>query len=286
MTTAIPLREPPPLLQCAALFPPLHAHLLEVLSGLDGAGWERPTRAGAWRVRDVAAHLLDGDLRKLSFHRDALPTPPPETPIGGYADLVGFLNQLNHGWVQVAQRLSPRVLLELLAWSGPQISVFVAGLDPFTEALFPVAWAGEARSLNWMDTAREYTERWHHQQQIREAVGAPLLEEAAFLQPLIHVSVRALPRAYAEVDAPSGTCVALDITGEAGGSWTIERQEGGWVLLQGTAAAPAARLSMDERFAWRLFFKAMPEGERPSGLTATGDPRLAAPLSTTLAVMA
>jgi hypothetical protein len=45
-----------------------------------------------------------------------------------------------------------------------------------------VAWAGEAESTNLFDTAREYTERWHHDMQIRSPLGAQghaeaLLEE-------------------------------------------------------------------------------------------------------------
>jgi hypothetical protein len=38
---------------------------------------------------------------------------------------------------------------------------------------FSVARAGEEASLNWFNIAREYSERSLHQQQIREAVGAP-----------------------------------------------------------------------------------------------------------------
>jgi uncharacterized protein (TIGR03083 family) len=280
------LREPPPLLACAALLTPLHGRLLELLSSLDEAAWLRPTSAGAWRVRDVAAHLVDGALRKLSFHRDGLTPPAPGTPIDGYQGLVAYLNQLNRDWVEVARRLSPRVLLDLVRWSGAEVAAFVASLDPFAEALFPVAWAGEERSLVWMDTAREYSEHWHHQQQIRAAVGAPMLEQAEFLRPLLHVSVRALPRTYAEVDAAPGTAVTLEITGEAGGAWTLRREPGRWRLYEGRATDPKAAARMDERFAWRLFFKAIPEAERRSGLEWTGEAKLAEPMASTLSVMA
>src|SRR5688572_25589132 len=54
----------------APLFPAIHAELIGLLRGLDEEDWERPTLARAWRVRDVVAHLLDGDLRKLSGGRD------------------------------------------------------------------------------------------------------------------------------------------------------------------------------------------------------------------------
>ena len=60
-------------LDTAPLFPELHAELLSFLRALEPADWERPTVAGAWRVRDVAAHLLDGELRTLAAHRDGHP---------------------------------------------------------------------------------------------------------------------------------------------------------------------------------------------------------------------
>ena len=54
----------------ADLFPPLHAELIRLLRAISDADWARPTLATPWMVRDVAAHLLDGDLRKLSGGRD------------------------------------------------------------------------------------------------------------------------------------------------------------------------------------------------------------------------
>lgn len=187
----------------ADLFPPLHQELLALLRGLAPADWERPTVAGSWRLRDVAAHLLDVDLRKLSIQRDGH-LVPPEEPIGGYGDLVRFLNRLNADWVAASRRLSPRVLVDLLATTGPAVSEVVAALPPHEPATFSVSWAGESRSENWFDVGREYTERWHHQMQIRDAVGAPLLLERRWLHPLLDLSVRALPRAYESVAADPG----------------------------------------------------------------------------------
>ena len=60
----------------ANLFRPLSKQLVTLLRGLAPADWDRPTLAGAWRVRDVAAHLLDGQLRRISVQRDAHLIPP------------------------------------------------------------------------------------------------------------------------------------------------------------------------------------------------------------------
>ena len=48
------------------LLAPIHAELVGLLRSLSPSQWLQPTGAGQWRVRDVVAHLLDGDLRRLS----------------------------------------------------------------------------------------------------------------------------------------------------------------------------------------------------------------------------
>src|SRR5689334_98104 len=94
------------------LFPVVHSKLIELLSGLRENDWNLPTACPQWSVRDIAAHLLDGEIRKLSGSRDGFVPPPPSIPISGFADLVAFLNDLNAQWVVAARRMSPRVLTD------------------------------------------------------------------------------------------------------------------------------------------------------------------------------
>jgi hypothetical protein len=270
----------------APLFPELHRELIGLLRGLSPEDWERPTIAGAWLVRDVAAHLLDGDLRKLSFHRDGLAPIAPASPPGGYADLVAFLNGLNRDWIQAARRLSPRVLVDLLEITGAQVSAFVKTLDLHARAVFGVAWAGEEASENWLDTGREYTERWHHQQQVRLAVQAPLLDAPRWLRPVLEVSVRALVRACADAAGEPGATLTYDVEGPAGGAWTLVRGDGGWTLEEGAPARPTARVRLPQDLAWRLFFKAPGATARDPRVRCEGDAGLAARALGALAVMA
>ncbi|NOT45466.1 MAG: hypothetical protein HOP14_12765 [Acidobacteria bacterium] len=65
----------------ADLLAPLHDELVQLLRGLPPEAWDRPTVAGAWRVRDVVAHLLDGQLRTLSALRDGH-LPAPDATVG------------------------------------------------------------------------------------------------------------------------------------------------------------------------------------------------------------
>jgi uncharacterized protein (TIGR03083 family) len=166
------MRSPEPILT-GHLFAPLHDELMALLRGLTSDEWLAPTVAGAWTARDVAAHLLDTGLRRLSMHRDDY--TPPTAPDAFANGLGGFVNGINASGVAYAQRLSPTLLIDLHDRHGPQLAEFLASLDPFAEAKWGVSWAGDEHSPMWFDVARELTERWHHQQQIRDAVGRPPL---------------------------------------------------------------------------------------------------------------
>lgn len=267
------------------LFPGLHAELMTLLRGLTPGDWSRPTACALWSVKDIAAHLLDGNLRRLSFGRDAL-TAAPDAPISSYADLVGYLNRLNAEWIAAARRLSPRVLIELLDFTSGPVHAFFRSLDPHAPALFGVAWAGEEASENWFDIGREYTERWLHQQQIREAVGAEGLTGRRWLHPTLDIFVRALPFTYQGISAPVGRSVRIAIEGEAGGVWTLVRGAEGWGIFAGWEAGPAATVSLDQEAAWKLFSKGLDRESARRGIRIEGDPRLGEPILGTLAVMA
>lgn len=267
----------------AHLFAPLHQQLMDTLRALPAEAWNRPTIARAWCVKDVAAHLLDGDLRKLAAHRDAHVHTPGTAP-RSYGDVVTLINSLNATGVAYAARLSSRLLVDLLEISGRWVSEFIEALDPAAPALFPVAWAGEAESQNWMDTGREYTERWHHQMQIRDAAGAPLLLEDLWYEPLLSFSVRALPRAYADLSAPVGTALVLSID-ESGMAWSVVRGENGWSLYEGAEGAPAATVHVSRDDAWRLFYNAYDAAAASSVLRIEGDRALAQHLVNARSVM-
>ena len=261
----------------AALFRPLHGELLSLLTALSPADWERPTVARGWKVRDVVAHLLDGDLRKLAACRDDH-LLPLTAPIENDRDLARFINGLNASGVDYAARLSPRLLTDLLGQTGEWVAEFVEGLEPHGRARFAVSWAGEATSENWMDTGREYTERWHHQAQIRDAVGVPRLLGLRWLSPLLDISVRSVPVAYAGLDAPDGTSVALVVRSASPLAWTVVRREGTWQLVGGAHASPDASLTLEPDLAWRLFYNALRPSERNNDLVLTGDPSLLQPM--------
>lgn len=275
---------PVPLVDTRPLFRPLHAELMRLLRSLGADDWARPATA-AWTVKDVAAHILDGDLRRLSFQRDGLePAAGPKGP--DFENMLDFLNRLNAEWIAAARRLSPRVVADLLEASGPGFADLMESLDPAGRAFFEVTWAGERQGEAWLDIARDYTEKWHHQQQIRLAVGAALLVEPRWLRPVLEVSVLALPRVYAAVPAPPGASVSLRVAGDAGGEWGLVRGEASWTVHPGPASGPLATIEVDQDPAWRLFFKMLSPDEALRCVRWSGDPALGRAFLESRAVMA
>jgi uncharacterized protein (TIGR03083 family) len=274
----MPLEAPVPL-DTRALFRPVSASLVVLLRGLAPEDWQRPTVAGRWIVRDVVAHLLDSTLRRLSFHRDAMTPPPPPGPIRSDRDFVDFINTLNAQWVASAKRLSPRVLTDWYAQASRELADWFEALPLEAPALFPVSWAGEGSSAGWFDIGREFTEQWHHQQQIRMAVGADGLADPRYLAAVIDVAVRGLPHAFREVAAEDGQTVAIDIRGASGGQWTLSREGTRWILWRGEPATVTTRIQLDADAAWKLLFNALPETDATRAIHVDGRTDLAAPFT-------
>ncbi len=270
----------------ADLLPPLHAELMSLLRGLTVEEWEKATVAVPWTVRDMVAHLLDTDIRRLSYGRDHLVRDSSRPAPDSYEELVTLLNRLNAEWVIAAKRISPPILMAFLDIVAPQTHTFLQSLDPYAVSGVSVAWAGESESQNWFDVAREYTEKWHHQQHIREAVGAPLLTERRWLEPVLDTFLRGLPHTYRDVNAPDGTALVVEISGAAGDNWTLLHQSGQWLLYRGHPDNPIAHIRLDQDRAWRLFTKGATKEEVRPHIEIAGDETLALHLLNLLSIMA
>ncbi len=276
------MKQPSPII-ISDLFPELLNHLIALLASLTPEEWELPTVAEGWTVRDVALHLLGGDVGILSRQRDGY--APPGPPIESWDELVAFINHLNDTWLQGARRISPRLLVDLLRFTGEQVSDHFRSLDPHALG-GAVSWAGPDPAPVWLDLAREYTERWHHQQHIRAAVGKPGLTGPRYLAPVLDTFVRALPHTFRDVPAGDGTLVALTIAGDAGGRWFLLREEGKWTLYLGVAQPLDAETILPQETAWRLFTKGISKSEAEAQATLLGDSSLALKLFDTVSIIA
>jgi uncharacterized protein (TIGR03083 family) len=229
------------------LFPKVRHALLELLADLSSEEWEMPTVCKGWNVKDVALHLLDVEMGNISRRRDGVGSGSP-----GDIGLVQWLNDHNEQWVAAARRISPRLLQELLAHTGEIFDGYLNTLDADAVTAH-VSWASDDLVPVWLDIAREYTERWVHQQQIRDATDRPGLQEEEFVGPVIQTFVHALPVAYRHVEASEGAVVQLRVTGPGGGMWHVKRDATAWQLESGPHSDPGAQVTVDGDGAWRLF---------------------------------
>jgi uncharacterized protein (TIGR03083 family) len=235
------------------LFPEILDRLLELLGGLCAAEWEKPTACAGWSVKDITLHLLGDDVGILSRKRDGHSLP---ADIGGMKDLIRLINEWNATWVDANRRMSTRILIDFLRFTGGQVNEYFKTLDPYALG-DPVSWAGPDPVPVWLDLSREYSERWLHQQHIRDALERPGLKEPRYFAPLLDTFIRALPHTYRAIDATGGTLVGLRISGESGGQWTLRRESGLWVLYVGISQEPDADVIIGEDVAWRIFTKGL-----------------------------
>lgn len=266
------------------LLPILDQKFLELIKSLTPEEWEAQTIARLWKVKDVVAHLLDGNIRILSILRDDYYGERPD--IKSHQDLVDFLNRLNADWVKALKRVSPAMLIFLHEVTGPPYCSYYKSLNPFDKSAFAVDWAGESESMNWMQIARDYTEKWLHQQQIRDAVRKPGLMNREFFYPFINIFMMALPHTYRSVAAKHGTTLKLTIPGEIGGSWYLVRAEDKWKLENIFQGNPASEVIIDPDVSWRLFSKSLRPEQIKSGVTIRGDQKLGETALTMVSVMA
>jgi uncharacterized protein (TIGR03083 family) len=266
------------------LFLPLDQKLIALLRSLSPDDWKKPTLAKLWSVKDVAAHLLDGNLRVLALSQNYLGDTPSE--IHSYSDLVDYLNRINADWVRAMKRVSPNTLIELLEVTQQPVIDYYHSLNAWAPARFPVSWAGEQESQNWFHIAREYTERWHHQQQIREAVGKEGIMEKEFFSPLIQTLMMALPHTYRNTLASEGSLILVKVSGPCDEVWTIKFQNQKWNFTADSIGTPNTLIEMSADTAWKLFTKALPESVTLERVKISGNPELGKPILKMVSVMA
>jgi uncharacterized protein (TIGR03083 family) len=258
-----------PPIDVRSLFGPERTALLDVLESLTGEQWRWPTSCSGWDVHDLAAHLLGGDLGRLARSRDGYVALIPRDGEG----FLAFIDRINLEWVEAARRLSPPLLVDLLRTTGPWVEQLwaEADLDALGE---PVSWAGRGPAPVWLDAARDYTEYWAHQQQLRDAVRVPLLDESRFLHPALDTFLRALPFTLADVGASHGASVAVVVDGDGGGTWYVQRGKDGWAMVA-EVDRPTTTVVVDPDTLWRLCTRGITPQEAKERAVLRGDLHLA-----------
>jgi hypothetical protein len=255
------------------------------LTELDPAGWRAPTVVPGRSVKDIAGHMVDGTIRRLSHTRDGYNPPDGPGMRPDHDAIVDYIQELNGAWIRAFRRVSPALVVDLLAHLEPQLWDHWQHQDLEADAPYGVTWAGAPRAPVWLDIAREYTEKWHHQAQIRDAVGASGIREPELFEPVLATFALGFPYAFRDHPCEPGRAVRIQITGRCGGEWTVLRGRQGWQLTDSEADL-AATLRLDQELAWRLFTNSIDRADAARSLEVDGDEGFASPLLRMVAIMA
>jgi uncharacterized protein (TIGR03083 family) len=277
-----PLKSLPPIFT-AHLFPALEAKLIELLRSLVPDDWEKQTLAPGWKVKDVAAHLLDTQTRGLAAVRRGY--KPENSKKLTPEKLLSLINTLNAEGVRTYGSLSREELISRMEAASRELADYVQALDPFAPAVFPVSWAGDEESPNWFHTAREFTERWHHQQQIRVAVNKPGIMTREFYFPVLDCFMRALPYTYRNVEAKAGSLAQFNVCGECGGSWYLLRDSEGWKLIASPSGEKISETTIPQEIAWRIFTKGIAREDARSQVRVSGDENIGLHILTMISIV-
>ena len=271
-----PPRQYPPLLELE------RERLLELLRGLAASDWQRPTPCPGWNVLGLASHLLGDDLSLVAGLRDQhRGTPPP--PGLDEEGFIRWLDELQVEWVQATRRLSPRVVVDLLEWAGPQIVSTVKAQDA-SAVLANVSWASTTPVPAWLDQVRELSERWIHRQQILQSLGRPSDLRPDLAEPVMDGLRWAYPFRLDAHRRGSGATVDITIFGEVNLRWTIVSDGVSWAFQVAPGDSLAAELRLTSEQAWRLLSNNFDSGDHGE-IRVSGDPGIVAALLQTRAII-
>ncbi len=264
------------------LFPELLDELINLLRGFTQEEWDLPTICAPWSVKDVCLHLWGVEIANLSWKRDGLFAFPM---VESYDRLVEWINKQNNRWVMSTQHISSKLLVDLLKFTGEQVIEYFQTIDPYDSGV-PVDWVGPGPAPNWLDMAREYTERWHHQQHIRDAVGTPGLKGSRFLDPILDTFILALPRTFDRVVAEEGVAICISTSGSTIKNWALIYQSGQWRLYEGVVDQPQASITIPDDTAWRVFTKGISFEDARKQAQISGNQKLALKVLEAISIIA
>jgi uncharacterized protein (TIGR03084 family) len=180
-----------------------------LVAPLDDAGWDKPTPAEGWAIRDQINHLayFDDRARLSAMDPDAFAKHLQEA----LRDLQGFAD----GIIQKGRRMSPA---ELLAWWRKERAKLIEAfqtMDPKAR----VPWYGPSMSVRSSATAR-LMETWAHGQDVADALGVRRTPTDR-LKHIAHLGVSTFGWSYAnrKLNVPD-TAVRVELTSPSGEPWT------------------------------------------------------------------
>jgi uncharacterized protein (TIGR03084 family) len=186
-----------------------HANLDNLVVGLDPSGWETPTPAEPWTVRDQISHLAFFD------EHATLAVSEPDRFTAALTDIAadpdGFMNR----GLEMGRALPEAEVLSW--WRGARTQMLRSFWD--ADPTDRVPWFGPPMSFASFVSAR-LMETWAHGQDVVDALALQRVPTAR-LQHICHLGVRARRNSYAArgMEYPDAD-VRVELTSPAGEEWT------------------------------------------------------------------
>jgi hypothetical protein len=103
--------------------------------------------------------------------------------------------------------------------------------------------------------------------------------------PVLDCFLRGLPHAFLDVEASAGTVLLVEISGDCGGQWFLERGPAAWNLVARPGSDFAARVTVPQELAWRLFTKGIDRYSARAQIEIYGDCDLGEKILTLTAIV-
>lgn len=206
-----------------------HGELDATLSGLDRAGWERPSRCPGWTVGDVVLHLAQTDeLVVTNASGDLGPARDGGWDVGtaGPAD-----PDTSAGAAVERERGADGPAL-LRRWRAASSSVreMLAASDPRR----PIPWVVGSLPARTMATTR-LAECWIHTGDVLHGLGRPQ-QPTDRLWHIARLAWRTLPYAFAKAGRQPSGGFGLELTAPDGSTWAFGLDDAPDTVLRGDAA--------------------------------------------------
>ena len=162
--------------------------------------------------------------------------------------------------------------MDLIAHLGPQLDSLWEGLALAVLGDNDVAWAApDVDAPIWFDVAREFSEFWIHQQQIRDAVGRAGAQDNELVGAVVDTLIRGLPLALSG-HSTAGSRLCVQVTGPVERTWVATRGIEHWQLerAQGPCECTAT-VQMTPDTLWRLASRGITPEQAARRASVTGD---------------
>ena len=204
--------------------------LTGILSGLDDAGWQRPSRCEGWSVADVVLHLAQTNEMAIA------------SVDGRFADYLAKVGRqlgdapranVDDGAALMVAKERDRPLAELRARWQSTVDDFLARLD-HTDFHQRVMWVAGELSIRTLVTTR-LAETWIHTGDVADGLGVEL-QPTERLEHIARLAWRTLPYAFARDGRELSGPVAFELTAPAGEPWEFTPDDAPATTIRGDGA--------------------------------------------------